>query len=367
MMITFNIPSLNFSNSSFSLQKTDCDILDNSLPAQIGKLLSLTIVLLSSLVGNIVILIIVHKRGELRNTINYFMVNMAVSDFVYPLTILPIKLTEIASSSRQWYVAGTAGLIFCKIKSYLLHVSFNVSLQSLIWIALDRFVAVIFPMKAHLISSRVRVIAISSTWIVAMAINSVGLYTFGLAKINNETVCIYFNNNTAVSFVYRGKGHIYVFHIVPLIIMAILYCALAAILRRQDNVLRRTTVHQKDERKRRAIKMSLCVMAAFFTCTIPITLENILKEYEIPLSCTFYKTFWFISYFMFFLSSTSNIIICFLFIESYRRGLKEIFNSCGRKPTTTEKRETDGQDGITLQRIALNIPEVNENLAFCES
>ena len=366
-MTSFNISSSNFSNSSSSLQKTDCNILDNSLPAQIGKLLSLTIVLWSSLVGNILIIIIVHKRVELRNTINYFMVNMAVSDFVYPLTILPINLTEIASSSRQWNVAGTAGLIFCKIKSYLRHVSFNVSVQCVIWIGLDRFVAVIFPMKAHLISSRVRAIAIASTWIVAMAVNSVDLYTFGLAEINKETVCIYLNNNTAFSLMYKGKGHIYVFHIVPLTIMAILYCALAATLRRQDNALRRATVHQKDERKRRAIKMSLCVMAAFFICTIPITLENILDEYEIPLSCTFYKAFSFFSHFMFFLSSTSNPIICFLFVESYRRGLKEIFNSCGRKPTTTEKRETDGQDGITLQRITINIPEVNENLAFCES
>ena len=169
----------------------------NSSPAQIGKLLSLSIIFLSSLVGNILIIIIVHKRFELRNTINYFIVNMAVSDFVYPLTVLPISLTEIASSSRQWYVAGTAGLIFCKIKSYLQHVSFHVSTQSLIWIALDRFVAVIFPMKTYLISSRVRVIAISSTWIVAMVINSVDFYTFGPVEINKETVCIYSNNNTS--------------------------------------------------------------------------------------------------------------------------------------------------------------------------
>ena len=196
-MTTFNIPSSNFSNGSSNLQKTDCDILDNSSPAQIGKLLSLSIIFLSSLVGNILIIIIVHKRFELRNTINYFIVNMAVSDFVYPLTVLPISLTEIASSSRQWYVAGTAGLIFCKIKSYLQHVSFHVSTQSLIWIALDRFVAVIFPMKTYLISSRVRVIAISSTWIVAMVINSVDFYTFGPVEINKETVCIYSNNNTS--------------------------------------------------------------------------------------------------------------------------------------------------------------------------
>ena len=168
-----------------------------------------------------------------------------------------------------------------------------------------------------------------------------------LLKVAHILVCqnpSFISTNTAFSFMYKGKGHIYVFHIIPLITMAILYCALAATLRRQDNALHRASVHQKDKRKRRAIKMCLCVMAAFFILTIPITLENILEEYEIPLSCTFYKTFSFISYFMFFLSSTINPIICFLFVESYRRGLKELFNYVGENRQQTD----DGQDGITL-------------------
>ena len=45
--------------------------------------------------------------------------------------------------------------------------SLLVSAQSLVWIAIDRFVAAVFPMKLGLISSKIQTIAIVSTWICA--------------------------------------------------------------------------------------------------------------------------------------------------------------------------------------------------------
>ena len=316
----------NLSNASSCQKSVTCDIFDNSFPVQIGQIFALSVMLFSSLVGNILIVITVYKRAELRKTINYFIVNMALSDFAYPLTDIPVELIQKATGSRHWPIGGTTGLISCRIKIYLEHVSVTVSVQSLVWIALDRFVAVVYPMKAHLISSRLRAFAIASTWIVAMVINSSDLYTYGLVQRNGEAICIY-SNNAIFSFMNDGKVHIYVFHILPMVTLTILYFAIVVAVRRQDKALRCPAVHQKDRRKQQAVKMSLSVVAAFIICSLPMTLYNILDEYKIPVSCTFEKTFLFLSYLMFYLSSTINPIICFSFVGSYRRGLREIFTS----------------------------------------
>ena len=343
------------SNESFLGQKnTTCDIFDNPLLVKTGIILALSIILLISFVGNILIIITVYKREELRKTINFFIANMAVSDFVYPLTIIPLSLIEIASSSRQWYIGGTVGLFFCKITRFLQHVSVSVSVASLIWIALDRFVAVVLPMKVHLISVKFRVFAISSTWILAMAVHSSDLYTYRLVEMNKEISCKHVKNEI-FSFMNDGKVHVYVLHVLPLITLAILYCLIAVTLRKQDKVLGSAEPHQHNQRKRQAIKMSLCTIAAFCICTLPLTLLNIVDDYKIQVPCKLYKPFSFLSDLVFYLSSGINPLICFSFVGSYRHGLKEILNfspdSCFKKQSTERNMETDGTDGITLHRF----------------
>ena len=56
-------------------------------------------------------------------------------------------------------------------------VSLFVSVQSLVWIATDRFVAVDFAIKLGLVSSKIRTIAIVSTWVLA------GVFLFSVARI----------------------------------------------------------------------------------------------------------------------------------------------------------------------------------------
>ena len=146
--------------------------LQNSFPARILKNLLYSIILMSSLFGNALITTTVRKRVELRNTVNYFIVNKAVSYFIFPLLTISVHLIQTANSSQEFSFEGTTGLIFCKLKWFLQIVSGTVSVSSLVWIALDRFVAVVLPMKVHLISSRCRVFAIASTWIVAIIVNS---------------------------------------------------------------------------------------------------------------------------------------------------------------------------------------------------
>ena len=134
--------------------------------------------------------ILLYKRPELKKTVNYFIVSMAFSDLVFSLTAIPFTLVEMSSSNWQWPIGGTAGSILCKLKNFLRSVSLTVSILSLVWIALDRFVAVVWPMKVHLITSRFRAFAIASTWLVALTVTSTDLYLSDPLEENGTITCI---------------------------------------------------------------------------------------------------------------------------------------------------------------------------------
>lgn len=358
--------SSSLSNSSSSIRRTlKCDILDASLAVQIAQFVALSLTLLISLAGNILILLTLIKRQELRKTMNCFILNMAVSDLLYPLSIIPVRLIEIVTNSRHWHITGTAGLIFCKTIRYMEHLSISVSVQSLMWIALDRFMAVVLPLKAFLISLRFRITAILFSWIVAMISNSADLFSYGLVKDNHETRCDYLKSKTNWNFI-NGKAHIYIFHVLPVIALTISYGVVAVTLRKQDKMLGAARINTTNyQRKRRAIRMSFCIMAAFCICTVPLTAQNVIDLYEISVPCDVYRPLRFISYLIFYFSSAINPIICFAFVGKYADTLKNMFklplNSfLNRRSRTKNRKITDQGDGIVLQglRVSLELTEI---------
>ena len=304
-----------------------CNIFDIPFSAKVTKIVVFSVILLSSLVGNSLIITIVWKRPELRKTVNYFIVNMAVSDFIFALISIPVRLAEIATSSYQWHLSGTAGSIFCNFNVFMMWVSFAVSTQSLVWIGLDRFVAVVFPMKVHYISCRFRAFAIASTWIVAMSVRSIDFYLLHLVEVADEVICTYKQDRTVMVNEVYSRVYIALFIVVPFIAVTILYCVIAATLRRQKKALPCSEVQQKTRRKQEAVKMSFCIMAAFYICALPFILQQISTKLRLTFSCSFLKVYR-IFLFQFFLSSTINPIICLTFVGSYRSGLKEICCSC---------------------------------------
>lgn len=350
----------NFSNATFSPHDKACDILDNSLSVKIMLILVFSTIMLSSLVGNALILVILHQRKELRKTTNFFIVNMAVSDFVYTLSVIPLRLAKISSSSTRWPFGSTTGF-FCKAIKFLVSTSYAVSAWSLVCIAVDRFVAVVFPMKAHLVTSRFRNIVIAAIWIWAGMTNALDLFAYGLVELRNGgTACTYLNNLIFSLHIYKTV-RIGLFIIGPLIIITILYCVIAVTLRTQDRSFRGTSVHQKDQRKQQAIKMTLCVIAAFYICIFPSALLNALNENGI--SCFVFKMLRFSSDAMLYLSSSMNPIICIIFVQSFRQGFKEII-MCWRKCFTTRRNlETSESEEITLRDMRI-IPGIGENFSF---
>ena len=191
-------------------------------------------------------------------------------------------------------------------------------------------------MKLGLISSKIRTIAIVSTWICASFVNFPSLISSKVVVRGNDTACAETNME---SFLFDKKANVAflwlqfsLFIIAPLVVITILYIAIAITLKLQKKALSGTPSNAQrhaTEKRRQAIKMSVAILVLFYLCVIPSTLVYFLPYWR-P-SCVIQRVLYFVTSFSLYLSSTVNPIICLSFVESYRRGLRNLLCPCGRK------------------------------------
>ena len=136
-----------------------------------------------------------------------------------------------------------------------------------------------------------------------------------------------------------------------LISIAILYCTIAVTLRRKNKALPTSVVDGNVQRKRQAMKMSICVVAVFYLCFIPVIIIVLLSGKVLERSCFLHRVLWPFTGLTINLSRSANSIICFIFVENFRRGLRELCGLFLIKCSERRENINNGPKGITLQSI----------------
>ena len=170
--------SENVSTAMNGTRPSSCLI--NPTAEKIGMTSAYCLIFIVSLAGNTVVEIIVYKTQTMRKPINFFIVNMAMSDLLSSIWAIPQRIQMLYTDS--WLISGPLGQALCKLVDFLVGVSTVVSIQSLILIAVDRFGAVVYPFRSTLISSKLCSFFILATWIVAMVSQSPVLFIHKLVK-----------------------------------------------------------------------------------------------------------------------------------------------------------------------------------------
>ena len=303
----------------------------DSTAAIVLKSLAYLVILLVSLVGNVLILLVVWKHKQLHTSINYFVLNMAVSDLFTPLTIMPVKIVEIISGSGAFMIDSTLmlGHILCKLCYFVPDVSVLVSVQSLLLISLDRLAAVVFPLKSKRIPSKVRVISILCAWIIAIAVHAPYFYTFRLFPDGNEYHCDY---DWGPAFDHDGTSKRYVtatflaIIAIPICILIIVYVAIAWTLIQSHNQRKEMSVSARSCENRQIFRLSVAIVTAFIFCMVPhlvlMFCTIFLWHWGDPPICAFQTVIPFVAQFLVHSWSAVNPCICFIFSKNYIRSLK---------------------------------------------
>ena len=287
------------------------------------------LIFLVSLAGNTVVGIIVYKTKPMRKPINFFIVNMAMSDLLFPIFLIPREIQLLYMDS--WLVSGPLGQALCKLVIFLSDVSLIVSVQSLVLIAVDRFGAVVYPLRPPLISSKLCPFFILATWIVAIAFQSPKLFAYKLLEYPGGLVCDMrwdeaFGATSSIENYYVSI--LVIFFIIPLVLIAILYIIIYLKVKSQkipgERVHSANFGQQRLQRKRNVLKMAFAIVLGFAVCWLPLSIFWFLFFFASDIWSCDSQHFIIVAFFMARANCALNPCICFIFSRNYREGLKTL-------------------------------------------
>ncbi|XP_073248440.1 neuropeptides capa receptor-like [Porites lutea] len=291
--------------------------------------LTLSVISIAALIGNVLVVVTFIKTPILRISTNYYIVNMAVSDLLALLVNWPLYTTE-GMLTPKVFISGTSASSVCKLGMYLRAVSQSVSVLSLVLIALDRFVAIVFPLKRIVMKIKIRVIFLSLTWFIPFSYGLPQAIFTDIIKVGEQTFCRFMMSDRPRT-IFNGVGFI-LFYLFPFITIIILYSAILRSLKKRSKpgeMLQGQADAKRHQQNQKIVKILISIVVAFFICWTPLSVYLFFKKLYPSLfikdgclllvGLTFYV---FPS-----LSTAVNPIILFVFSTNYKRALKNLWSS----------------------------------------
>ena len=326
--------------NTMSSREPSCSYAFNLEEHKIGVTVSLCILFAASLIRNSFIAAVIYKT--LRKPVNYLIVNMAMSDLLFSLILVPVTLVYLHLPS--WAIAeGVVANFTCKLTPYLADLFLLVSVQSLVVIAVDRFVAVAFPLRVSLLTSKRCLLCIFSIWVVSMLVAIPHLDANILFEYDGKFFCVTdwkeaLGDGVSIDDFYFGFATLFIFF--PCALLIILYATIFTKLKSQKIAGQGATLWERQRTKwnRNALNMAVAIVFTFIVCQLPSTVLVFLSLHSANLlPCTFLVHSQ-IVVFVSFAYSAVNLCICLALSGNNQGGLKKVLK-CFFQPDT-EREQT---------------------------
>ena len=344
---------MNFLHFSTDKQST----IQFSLPTTIILATAISFSLVMSVIGNSLVICIIANQRSMKTPTNCLILNLAVCDILTSVLMTP-NFIQMIFLGGKWF-GGVLGSFTCKMLEYGNSVTLFCSLLNLVAIAIDRCLAVTRPLSYKL----------SSQWMVKISIPVMWLISFSLpiGSLSN-TQLLYYDGDVwprCVENNDRGSVDLYlsVATVVGSFIALItLYSVISYRLWRR-NIPGEIPSNQKELVIRTARKVTILmisVVVVFFVSWAPAFVVLLILVFG-NAGRTFgavlmqHPLLYGISFWLICNNSAFNPLLYFIFIESFRQGLRSACSRC-RVPrfSLQERRVKTGQE-LTRIRPTLDI------------
>lgn len=276
---------------------------------------------LVSVIGNILVAVMFVRTQSLRTSTNYFVTSMAISDLLYGIT-----LCTLFFSGRLSVFGLQVTSIGCKIGNCVIVFSYSVSIISLVFITIDKFIATVLPIKATMISGTTRTSLIIASWILPMGFSFPFLYFTRVAKDDEKPYLCVIGISKEFIDIYNAVGFV-LLYLLPFLLVIFLNFRILKSLRRSNKVFpshgsRFIRIRNRQNQRLTKILVSIIVFiffcwTAYYICVIT------LKYFPTALEASEKEIFFILSYYFLPLISTAfNPSILFLLSTNYRRELR---------------------------------------------
>ena len=273
-----------------------------------------TVLSITSLIGNGLIMAVVYRSPRLRTTHNFIVVNMAASDILIP----PLDLTYYIAFHYKDVesISDTTLLFLCKFVAFFSNVSVAVTSLSHLVLCAHRFYAVFYPMKARLEEKCMRKLTVMCIWFVSMLLASPILY---FNRLGSNCYNSMDNGNKQAFWIIFSVATV----ALPSFIMTTLYTKVIRKLKSQKplGISFRQEIKRK-QRNMRLAKLFITLLSVFFALYGSYWIVSLIgrlaseKPWPCPIETAYLATYPFVP-----LCSSINPVISFSYSKRYRQGL----------------------------------------------
>lgn len=208
--------------------------------------------------GNLFVIVVIGKRRQKNGRlVDTFVLNLALADLVFVLTL---PLWALSARYDEWIF----GEVMCKISSFIIAVNRFSNIFFLTCMSVDRYLAVVRLMDSQFLrSSKCVHITCGMVWIISFFL---GIPSLVYRRLTDD-IC---SEDSKSSFV-QGMNLLTIFltFLLPVLILGLCYGSILVNLRRHCHI---ATNSRAEARRRHSLKIVFAIIAAFLISWLPFNL-----------------------------------------------------------------------------------------------
>lgn len=328
-------------NCSFYMPDGSQDLYEPSLGIVILLAICYGGISLGSVLGNTLVIYMVIRSRRMKTITNFFIANLALSDVVIGTFSIPFQFQ--AALLQRWNLPE----IMCSLCPFFQNVSVNTSIFTLIAIALDRYNAIIHPLRGKS-SKKGTKVRIGFIWVTSILLAVPQVIAFRVMLVDGSIPQCIPVNISPTTLTWYMFALCFVQYFLPLCLISFAY------LRIGMNLWGRRAPGEAEERrdatilknKKKAIKVLMFVVGLFAICWLPLQSYSVLSVIAPRINeFKYINIVWFCSHWLAMSNSCFNPFIYFLCHDKFKKEFQNQFKWCFRKLSQRRKLRQRQQSG----------------------
>ncbi|XP_077141688.1 G-protein coupled receptor 4-like [Ranitomeya variabilis] len=223
------------------------------------------LVFIFGLIGNLAAIGVIYQHVKRGNVLGVYLANLCASDLMYIFT-LPVWIAYTAK--EDWLF----GALTCKVVGFFFNANLYTTIAFLSCIAVDRFVATVFPFRARALRTmRGAIIICVVVWLIILGSHSVFLARDELFNSSQNVKLCYEKYPMEQWMARLNYFRIFVVFLIPLVLLVVSYCSVVHVVHRSHGL--------EKEQKRKIIGLLMTTMAIFVICFLPYHIVLFIRSY----------------------------------------------------------------------------------------